>query len=432
MHVAMLSGEYPPRWGGMGSTVFHLSGEIGKRGHQVTVITRSGGGAGPAGEGIPKQENVTVRLVPWLKVPMAFTTSYGRSALKELTRLNSEHPIDVVHLHLPMLSWKHKQFIRAIEEVAPVLATLDGSWKGERGGMLLAAKYRESAVWKNPNDLAILLLGNWYARYENSALHEASRCIAISEDCRSDFVNNYSPPPDWECPVILWGVDHKVFKPLERNDSEQMKEHRLVRSSYGTPDKAALEGRFDTKTPLLLAVGRLAARKGHRTLLRAMPKILDKYPNSHLVIVGRGHMRKALAKQARALGIEDSVTIEEGMAFDDLAQLYRSADLTVYPSYYEGQGLIPLESMASGTPTVVVNHGPLPEMVDSEVGALFGLGDAEEVAESVIGELDDPELREKQATAGRERVLALYTYSRNADDYLAHYEDLSGLTLTSE
>ena len=71
MHIAMLSAEFPPRWGGMGSTVFHLSAALVKRGHKVTVITRSGAG------GSPFQESVRVLEVGWAKIPMEFTRSFG-------------------------------------------------------------------------------------------------------------------------------------------------------------------------------------------------------------------------------------------------------------------------------------------------------------------------------------------------------------------
>ena len=42
MHIAMLSAEYPPRWGGMGSTVFHLSAALAEMGHKISIITRKG------------------------------------------------------------------------------------------------------------------------------------------------------------------------------------------------------------------------------------------------------------------------------------------------------------------------------------------------------------------------------------------------------
>ena len=75
MHIAMVASEYPPRWGGIGSVVFHLAGHLASFGHQVTVITRSHSGMAPA------QSGVSVVEVPWLKVPMKFTRSYAKNAL---------------------------------------------------------------------------------------------------------------------------------------------------------------------------------------------------------------------------------------------------------------------------------------------------------------------------------------------------------------
>ena len=89
---------------------------------------------------------------------------------------------------------------------------------------------------------------------------------------------------------------------------------------------------------------------------------------------------------ASRLGIGDRVSIESSMNFQEVAEMYRAADLVVYPSYYEGQGLIPLEAMSSGTPVVTVNHGPLPEMVDETVGALFEMGSVESFSEAIVSE----------------------------------------------
>ena len=100
MHIAMLSAEYPPRWGGMGSTVFHLSSALASRGHSVTIITRNG-----AGNNSPSVSGVEIISVGWLRIPMEFTRSYGRSALRALKKLNKSNPVDVVHLHCPMISF---------------------------------------------------------------------------------------------------------------------------------------------------------------------------------------------------------------------------------------------------------------------------------------------------------------------------------------
>ena len=394
MHIAMLSAEYPPRWGGMGSTVFHLSSALVAQGHRVTVITRNG-----AKGSYPELDGVSVRMVRWAKIPMAFTRSYGKSALKELRRLHSEDPVDVVHLHCPMISWSKNQFEICKREISPVVSSLHGTWLGERDGLRIASTQREAAVWANPNDLAILLTGGYYSKFERAALHGSNVCVANSHATRQDFADRYNPPKDWDCEVIHWGVDTEMFKPSEFNQQIS------IRQKYGVSDEGG---------KLLLAVGRLAARKGYASLLRSFSKMEPQANKIRLVIVGRGHLKKRLQKLAKKLGVHDSVIIESGMPFDELASLFSSADLVVYPSYYEGQGLIPLEAMSSGTPVVTVDHGPLPEMVDEEVGHLFTMGDSESMANVILDQIMDDSSLKSKGIAGRSRVIEKYTYGNNA------------------
>ena len=148
-----------------------------------------------------------------------------------------------------------------------------------------------------------------------------------------------------------------------------------------------------------------------------MPNILEKNPDAKLVIVGRGHMKSSLQKTAKKLRIENSIFIQSSLSFEELAQHFRSADLVVYPSYYEGQGLIPLESLASGTPVATVDQEPLTEMVDNTVGGLFKRGDPEDLARCVNEMLSSSETASK-AELGRQRVLSKYTYEHNASDYV--------------
>ena len=98
MHIAIVSGEYPPRWGGIGSVVFHLAGHFVELGHEVTIITRT------HSEKVPSQEGVDVISVKWAKLPMAFTRSYGKNALSALKKLNKNKPIDIINAHLPLVS----------------------------------------------------------------------------------------------------------------------------------------------------------------------------------------------------------------------------------------------------------------------------------------------------------------------------------------
>ena len=164
MHIAMIAGEYPPRWGGIGSVVYHLAGHLASFGHQVTVITRADDIKAPA------QSGVNIVEVPWLKLPMKFTRSYAKNAFKIIQRLHSEDPFDVIHVHLPLASFTAKEYRFLEQNIAPVCCSLHGSWLGEKVGVLRAASAGESAIWRNPNDLAIRLGAKWYAKYEKSGI----------------------------------------------------------------------------------------------------------------------------------------------------------------------------------------------------------------------------------------------------------------------
>tara|TARA_X000000368_G_scaffold403011_1_gene377517 strand:+ start:98 stop:1375 length:1278 start_codon:yes stop_codon:yes gene_type:complete len=412
MHIAIVSGEYPPRWGGIGSVVFHLAGHFVQLGHEVSIITRS------HSDVVPSQEGVNVIPVRWARLPMAFTRSYGKSAIKALKKLHSDKPIDIINAHLPLVSWKRKEFRWLQQHIAPVVSCLHGSWLGEKEGVKRAAAARESATWRNPNDLAILTTAGWYSKYERAGILESTICVSNSQSTLKEFKRWYRPDENFDCEVILWGCDHKVFRPANIDDESEQLEHERIREQYGCGDEAALSHSPTTDTPMLLAVGRLVARKGYMTLLRAMPNILSENPNAKLVIVGRGHMKSRLEKNAKKLGIEKSIHIQSSLSFSELSQHFRSADLVVYPSYYEGQGLIPLESLASGTPVATVDQEPLTEMVDTTVGGLFKRGDPEDLARCVNEMLSSDETAEK-ARLGRERVLSKYTYEHNASDYEA-------------
>ena len=418
MHIAMIAGEYPPRWGGIGSVVFHLAGHLASFGHEVTIITRSHNGIAPA------QSGVSIVEVPWLKLPMKFTRSYAKNALKVLKRLHQTEPFDVIHVHLPLASFTSKEFKFMEQNIAPVCCSLHGSWLGEKQGVIRAAKAGESATWLNPNDLAIRLTAKWYSRYEKAGLLNTSISVANSQSTLKEFAEWYAPEKQYNAKVILWGCDHKVFRPANMDDEEEQLAHEKIRHQYNCDDEKALSHKSSTDTPMLLAVGRLVARKGYMTLLRAMPNILAKHPDAKLVIIGRGHMKSKLMKEAKKLSISDSVFIESGMSFDDLAQHFRSADLVVYPSYYEGQGLIPLESMSSGTPVVTVDMAPLTEMVDDTVGGLFESGNSQDLAKTVNNMLSDAQGRSLKAAAGRKLVLSKYTYEHNANDFLQIYQSI--------
>ena len=408
MHIVMVSAEYPPRWGGMGSTVHHLSTHLAEKGHRVSVITRSN-----RKKHTNNHPNLHVFEVKWAKIPMHFTRSFAHYSVNKLESIAANHRIDLIHLHLPMVSLTRKQMMKC-NSIAPTLASLHGSWLGERDGLIAARRFGEAAVLRNPNDLSILLSAKYYSKFEKISAQLANVSVANSNATRIEFVERYHMPEDWRCETIYWGVDTELFSPVEDPVSRRNIRDK-IRHRYGFPQES----------PLVLAVGRLAARKGYKTLLKSFKHVIQEVPGAKLLIIGRGGMKKKLKRYAKKNGFQSSIKIESSLDFDELSEAYSSCDLTVFPSYYEGQGLIPLEAMSSGIPVIATDCGPIPEMVDDTVGSLFQMGDDEDLARSIIDELKDPQRLSEKGRIGRKRVIQNFSLIESCEKFLGLYESLS-------
>ena len=120
-----------------------------------------------------------------------------------------------------------------------------------------------------------------------------------------------------------------------------------------------------------------------------------------------------MERDARRLGLSTNVSIESSLAFEDLALAYRATDLVIHPALYEGQGLIPLEAMASGRPILTVARPPLTEMVGEGVGRMFEPGDPEDIARVVCDLVDEPEVWSELGEAGRRLIGARKDFTQS-------------------
>ena len=131
------------------------------------------------------------------------------------------------------------------------------------------------------------------------------------------------------------GIDVSRFSNVDADRNEKRRE-------YGVPENAFM----------LASAGELNQNKNHEVIIRALASINDK--NIYYCIAGKGPLMEYLPNLAKELGIEENVKVLGHRK--DIPELYKSADVCVFPSYREGLGLAAIEGMASGLPLIVSNN----------------------------------------------------------------------------
>ncbi|MCD6383595.1 MAG: glycosyltransferase family 4 protein [Thermoplasmata archaeon] len=396
MRICMVTSEFPPKWGGVGNGVYFQSKVFAERGYKIDVITRKQLGGKKC---LDVHPNVNVIEVDWLKLPMFFTTSFGDHAVREIMERGNDY--DVVHVHSNMTLLRRKHYANIS---SPIVSTLHGTWRGERQELKLS--YINPTSLQSINDLSILLISPFFDKYEDYAIELSNAVIveSISEEeavRRRGVENIYGRM--YRVPA---GVDINSFKPQNYDEG--------VFEKYGIEEGLRL-----------LTVTRLAGRKGMDLLLRSFSMVRKEMENVALVIVGEGPQERALKRLARRLRIENSVHFIGSVPFEDLKKLYATSDLFVFHSRWEGQGLVILESMASGTPCVSSNVGGVREMIRQGVdGYYVEVGDIEGMAERVLELLKDEEKREEMARLGMKRIRSEWSWQRIAERYDVIYRDV--------
>jgi glycosyltransferase involved in cell wall biosynthesis len=159
---------------------------------------------------------------------------------------------------------------------------------------------------------------------------------------------------------------------------------------------------FPATRPLLLYVGRVAHEKNIGFLIQTFRRVRERVPEALLVIAGEGPAREALRAQVAALGLHASVEFAGYLERDTaLLDCYAAADVFVFASRTETQGLVLLEAMAQGAPVVSTAELGTRSILMPGCGALVVPEETEAFAASVVRVLTDAGLRAGLAARGR-------------------------------
>ncbi|MBD0264870.1 MAG: glycosyltransferase [Tolypothrix sp. Co-bin9] len=228
------------------------------------------------------------------------------------------------------------------------------------------------------------------------ALQAANQIISISSYTRERLIN------EQEIPIKKISLLPVTFAANQFKISS--KPYYLLKR-YG----------LELQQPIILTVGRLSTYdryKGYDQILKSLPKIRHEIPNIHYILVGKGDDRPRIEQLISQLNLQECVTLAGFVPDDELCDHYNLCDVFAMPSKGEGFGIVYLEALACGKPTVGGNQdGAIDALCQGELGALVNPDDVDAIAKSLIqilqGTYPNPLLYEPELL--REKVIQRFS-----------------------
>lgn len=155
---------------------------------------------------------------------------------------------------------------------------------------------------------------------------------------------------------------------------------------------------------ILLFAGRVAREKNIDFLIKILPVIVAKHPDTVLLVVGDGPEFAALKRESARLNMENNCVFTGYLARPDLALVYAISDIFVFPSLTETQGLVTIEAMISGIPVVAIGSMGTKTVMGGDNGGFMVNNDSEEFIARVLILLEDSELYNKKTTEAKEHA----------------------------
>jgi colanic acid/amylovoran biosynthesis glycosyltransferase len=183
---------------------------------------------------------------------------------------------------------------------------------------------------------------------------------------------------------------------------------------------------FSSEPPLIVAIGRLIAKKGFGNLIRACALLVERVTSFRCEIIGEGPLENQLRGQIAELGLQDRIELAGAKPQHEIRDCLAGASAFVMPSVPEAGGgmdnlpTVIMEAMATGLPVVSTRIGGIPEMVvENETGFLVQPEDAVALAGAIERVTNDRPLGQKLGQAGHKRAQTLFSIDKNVRELCA-------------
>ena len=374
MNIAIYASAFHPHVGGVEELVRQLAHEYARQGHQAIVLTNRWPRDLPAHEVF---ENIPVYRLP-MRVPEGSIKAHvnyhltHRRITRQMLSILRDHEIDVIHVQCVSSNGYYAR-LASKELDLPLVVTAQGERTMDAAGL-----YEHSAFMN-----AVL----------RELLETADRITACSRDTLDD--------------IELW---------FGRSLSDRAS---VIHNGIRVADFASVEP-WQHPRPYLLSMGRLVPQKGFDVLIEAFARA--NVPGYDLLIAGEGPSRQSLEQLVAYHGLGDRVWFIGAADRARAVQLLHGCSFFALASHREPLGIVNLEAMAAGKPTLSTRAGGVPEIVLGGVtGLLVPPGDAGAMAGAIQRLAEDQSLRLRLGEAGRRRA-AEFDWPVLADRYLDVYE----------
>lgn len=257
-------------------------------------------------------------------------------------------------------------------------------------------------------EYAVPELAAYLKKVVPEAIAAADVIASISQTTRQTLIDHFHTPPE-KITIIPNGI---------RGYFRRVSDPVLLE---------ATRHKFGLKSPLVLGVGTQQPRKNHLGLIKAFHRAASSSnrqsrPAMLALAGGSGWLYEETQQAVAELKLEKKVRFLGHVSDLELMLLYSLADVFVFPSFYEGFGVPPLEAMACGTPVITSNTSSLPEAV-GDAALLVDPHKSGEIAKAITRVLENPPLQDELRQKGYKQA-ARYTWQKSARKMLAVYQQV--------
>ncbi|WP_110111339.1 glycosyltransferase family 4 protein [Bacillus sp. CGMCC 1.16541] len=375
LSILMLSWEFPPHViGGLARHVFDLSRALARAGHQVHVITAFVEGL-PAYECLYGVHVYRVKsLQPHHQDFLAWVSSLNIAMAQRALKLVENMSFDLIHAHDWLVGAAARVIKKQIDK--PLITTIHATEHGRNNGIFteMQQSIHEQEHYLIQQSEAIIVCSDYMKTEINQLFH-------VEEERISVFPN---------------GIDIDMMVSHTR--------------SLKVKNKFHIE-----QGPLVFSIGRIVYEKGFGTLIEATEHLVNAFPTIRIVIAGKGPLLHHYRTVVEEKNLQQHVYFIGYITDEERNQFFHLCDVAVFPSLYEPFGIVALEGMVAGKPTVVSDTGGLSSIVTHHVtGLLCKTGDVSSLAHCLAFILSDEQLAKTIGNNAKEEVTSKFGWDEIA------------------